>query len=170
MFFYYTRALRSKANEFKLLKEDTKNITNQLLNLLYKAPFLFRIDKNYINSMCEKYSQNYKFLDKFINYFKSQWIKYFINGMLDYSLINKSQRSNSYIENYNWRIKLKLSKFLYGKNKCKISWPLFLYFITHEEDEIKKENYNIENSTEIKSEMLINNEIKNEDIKIMKKR
>ena len=86
-FFHYTRALRSKANEFKLLKEDTKNITNQLLNLLYTAPFLFRKDKNYINSICEKYSQNYKFLDMFINYFKSQWIKYFINGMLDYRLI-----------------------------------------------------------------------------------
>ena len=70
--------------------------------------------------------------------------------MLDYSLITKSQRSNSYIENYNRRIKLKLSKFLFGKNKYKISWPLFLYFITHEEDETKKENYNIENSTEIK--------------------
>ena len=78
--------------------------------------------------------------------------KDFKNGMLDYSQISKSQRNNSYIENYNRRIKLKLSNFLYGKNKCKISWPLFLYFITHEEDEIKKENINIDNSIEIKVE------------------
>ena len=42
-----------------------------------------------------------------------------INGMLDYSLIKKSQRSNSYIENYNRKIKLKLSKYLFGKTNVK---------------------------------------------------
>ena len=70
--------------------------------------------------------------------------------MLDYSIITKSQRSNSYIENYNRRIKLKLSKFLFRKNKYKISWPLFIYFITNEEDEIKKEIFNSDNSIELK--------------------
>ena len=98
--------------------------------------------------------QEHKYLENFINYYKNQWQKYFKNGMLDYSQISKSQRSNSYIQNYNRRIKLKLSNFLYGKNKCKISWPLFLYFITHEEDEIKKENFNIDNSIEIKVEIV----------------
>ena len=39
--------------------------------------------------------------------------------MLDYSSIKKSQSSNIYIENYNRKIKLKLSKYLFGKNKCK---------------------------------------------------
>ena len=151
-FFHYTRALRSKANELKLLRGDIKNITNDFLKLLYKAPFIFRKDTNYINAICEKYMQEHKYLENFINYYKNQWQKYFKNGMLDYSQISKSQRSNSYIENYNRRIKLKLSNFLYGKNKCKISWPLFLYFITHEEDEIKKENFNIDNSIEIKVE------------------
>ena len=65
--------------------------------------------------------------------------------MLDYSNITKNQRSNSYIENYNRRIKLKLSKFLYGKNKCKISWLLFLYFIKNEENDVKENNYKLEN-------------------------
>ena len=60
--------------------------------------------------------------------------------MHDYSLIKKSQRSNSYIENYNRKIKLKLSKYLFGKNKCKITWPLFHLFIREEESETKKRN------------------------------
>ena len=75
---------------------------------------------------------------------KTYWLPYFVNGMLNYHYLNKEQRSNSYIENYNRRIKLKLSKFLYGKNKCKITWPLFLYFIKNEEEEYRKDIYNKE--------------------------
>ena len=70
--------------------------------------------------------------------------------MLDYTNLDKFQRSNSYFENYNRRIKLKLSKYLYGKSKCKISWPLFLYFIKNEEKDVKNDNYNLENKVEIK--------------------
>ena len=70
--------------------------------------------------------------------------------MLNYHYLNKEQRSNSYIENYNRRIKLKLSKFLYGKNKCKITWPLFLYFIKNEEEEYRKDIYNKELGLKIK--------------------
>ena len=53
--------------------------------------------------------------NKFLDYFTSQWMIYFNNGMLNYSGLSKSQRSNSYIENYNRIIKLKLSKIYYGK-------------------------------------------------------
>ena len=70
--------------------------------------------------------------------------------MLNYYLLSKEQRSNSYIENYNRRIKLKLSKYLYGKNKCKISWPLFLYFIKCEEEDYRKEIYNNEKGLKTK--------------------
>ena len=64
--------------------------------------------------------------------------------MLDYSNIKKEYRFNSYIENYNRRIKLKLSKYLLGKNKYKITWPLFIYFIKEEENDIKNEIINYE--------------------------
>ena len=50
------------------------------------------------------------------------------NGILDYTNLSKEERSNSYIENYNRRIKIKLSKNLYRKNKGKIYWPLFFIF------------------------------------------
>ena len=79
----------------------------------------------------------------YISYYKKQWFKYFENGILDYSNISKSQRSNSYIENYNGDINLKLSKYLYGKSKCKTSWPLFLYFIKNEEKDLKEDNYRL---------------------------
>ena len=74
----------------------------------------------------------------------------FFKGILNYGYLKKEFRSNSYIENYNRRIKLKLSKFLYGKSKVKISWPLFLYFIRNEEEDYRKENTKFENSIEIK--------------------
>ena len=64
--------------------------------------------------------------------------------MLNYKHLSKEQRSNSYIENYNRRIKLKLSKYLYLKNKCIITWPLFLYFIKKEEEDYKDEIFNLE--------------------------
>jgi len=34
---------------------------------------------------------------------------------------------------------------LFGKNKCKITWPLFHLFIREEEFETKKEIFNLEN-------------------------
>ena len=71
--------------------------------------------------------------------------------MLDYTKIKKEYRSNSYIENYNKRIKLKLSEYLFGKSKTKISWPLFNYFIKEEEHDYRTDNINIESSLEIKS-------------------
>ena len=64
--------------------------------------------------------------------------------MLNYKHLSKEQRSNSYIENYNRRIKLKLSKYLYLKNKCIITRPLFLYFIKKEEEDYKDEIFNLE--------------------------
>ena len=64
-------------------------------------------------------------------------------------MINKKYSSKGYIENYNRRIKLKLSKYLYGKSKTKISWPLFNYFIIQEEEDFRKEYRLIENSTEV---------------------
>ena len=86
--------------------------------------------------------------------------------MLNYSYLPKKFRSNSYIENYNRRIKLKLSKYLFGKSKTKISWPLFIFFIRNEEEEYRLENIKFDNSIEIKNINLNNN--KKTDIKIDK--
>ena len=84
--------------------------------------------------------------------------------MLNYSYLPKKFRSNSYIENYNRRIKLKLSKNLFGKSKTKISWPLFIFFIINEEKEFRLENIKFDNSIEIKNINLNNS--KDTNIKI----
>ena len=44
-------------------------------------------------------------------------------------------------DNYNRLIKLKLSKYLYDKSKCKNSWPILLYFIKNEEKDVKEDIY-----------------------------
>ena len=46
---------------------------------------------------------------------------------------------------------MKLSKYLFGKSKTKISWPLFIFFIRNEEEEYRLENIKFDNSIEIKN-------------------
>ena len=76
---------------------------------------------------------------------------YFVNGTLDYTTINKTLPSNSYLENYNKRIKLKLSKYLFGRSKTKISWPVFNYFVIKEENDYRWEI--IKNESEIQKKI-----------------
>ena len=74
----------------------------------------------------------------------------FFDGTLNYTKTDKEYHSNSYIENYNKRIKLKLSEYLFGKSKTKISSPLFNYFIKEKEHNYRTDNINNEPS-EIKN-------------------
>lgn len=122
-------------------------------NLLFlditKKDFYTKLKKIFdnTNNIFEKESnlieQNYKV---FFEYFSDFWLKFFKDGMLNYAYLSIEQRSNSYIENYNRIIKLKLSKFLYGKNHCIITWPLFHQFIKNEEDEYRNEILEFENA------------------------
>ena len=110
-----------------------KNLDNQILNDIFTLPFsINKTDYTNIDSFCNNYEDHYL---EFIAYFRVQWVPFFVNGILNYSYLKKEYQSNSYIENYNRRIKLKLSKYLYGKSKVKISWPLFLYFMRNEEED-----------------------------------
>ena len=68
------------------------------------------------------------------------------------------------IENYNRRIKLKLSKYLYGKNRCKITWPLFILLIKNEESDFQKEYHDLENKLEEEGKI---NLIKNLNLKVI---
>ena len=146
-FYHFVRAIKQKIKSLHILNIDNTDKDN-LLNDIFMLPFSFKTDE-YTNadSFCNKYE---KLFPEFINYFKRQWLSYFKNGFLNYSYLKKDFRSNSYIENYNRRIKLKLSKYLYGKSKVKISWPLFFYFIRSEEEEYRNDNINYENSLEFK--------------------
>ena len=82
-------------------------------------------------------------------YYLKTWLKFINNGYLNYALISIEQKSNSFLENYNRRLKIKLSNFLYGKNKINITWPIFIYFKKKEKD-YRINNYNAENNFEKK--------------------
>ena len=169
--------------ELGLYKKIDKDEVNNFLNEFYKMPFIFHDKNKILDDLKEKYSKNNSLYKDYLIYFENQWIQYFHNGMLNYQFLSKEQRSNSYIENYNRRIKLKLSKFLYGKNKCKITWPLFLYFIKQEEEDYRTDIYNKEKELTIKYKKIkkfkkikiikkkldTNNEQKDEDLKIKDK-
>ena len=86
----------------------------------------------------DKYIESFnEYFSVYFDYFKTEWEPYIRNGFLNYMWLKKEQRSNSYLENYNRRIKQKLSSFLYGKNKSRISWPLLIYFLIKEENEYR---------------------------------
>ena len=106
-----------------------------LLELLPKSKYIREI------------SQTWLYIWKFQQFFQKQWLKYFKNQILNYSKLNKDERSNIYIESNKRIIKLKLSKYLYGKNHCRISWTLFMYFIKNEEEEYRFTYSNLEKET-----------------------
>ena len=78
---------------------------------------------------------------KYAKISKKKYLSYINTGSilisLDYIYINKKQRSNSYLENYNRRIREKLGSFLTKRGKSIIPWPLFLAFIINEENYFK---------------------------------
>jgi hypothetical protein len=149
-FYHYCRNIRERAVEMGLFKKINKDEANNFLNEFYKMPFLFYQNNKILDDIKLNYSKKNSLYEDYLIYFENQWLQYFHNGMLNYQFLSKEQRSNSYIENYNRRIKLKLSKFLYGKNKCKITWPLFLYFIKQEEEDYRTDIYNKETELTVK--------------------
>ena len=86
-----------------------------------------------------------------MNYYKSFWSYYINEGYLNYIYLKKEQRPNSYLENYSRRIKTKLSSFLYGRNKCRISWPLLIFFLINEENEYRCDIYENEINLDYKN-------------------
>ena len=143
-YYHYCRNIREKTYEFKSNNKNHKNDLKLLLNELYKLPFLYHKNRDYFQTIKTKYEIIDNSLKEYLNYFENQWYPYFTKGNLDYHYLSKELRSNSYIENYNRRIKLKLCKFLFGKNHCLITWPLFLYFMKEEESDYRMETYNNE--------------------------
>ena len=110
-------------------------------------PYIYNNNVNIFEKIKDKYlgqeiKKKYKInvFEEYLSYYEKFWMPYFNNGMLNYAYLQKDQRSNSYIENYNRRIKLKLSKYLYGKKHCHISWALFIYFIKNEEEDYRLNN------------------------------
>ena len=146
-FFHYTRALRDKMKKLGLLSKEKIEESKKILNEFFSLPYTIDDELTMLDNICNKYEE---YNISFINYFRNQWIRFFQNGILIYKNLDKKFRSNSYIENYNRIIKLKLSKYLYGKSKTKITWPLFHHFILQEEEEYRKQYNKYDESLDIK--------------------
>ena len=134
----------------KIFPTDKNIKDKKFMEMLYKLPFNYYKSNNIIKDLRSRVENWESTYSDYLDYFQNQWLPYFYNGMLNYIYLDKEQRSNSYIENYNRRIKLKLSKYLYGKNHCKISWPLFLFFIKKEEEDSRMQIYETEKDLVIK--------------------
>ena len=98
----------------------------KILNEFISLPYTIDDELTILDNICNKYEE---YNLSFINYFRNQWIEFFQNIELIYKNFEKKFRANIYIGNYDRIIKFKLSKFLYGKFKTKITWSLFRRFI-----------------------------------------
>lgn len=165
-YFHYCKNIRKSALKYKIITTN-KSKNNEFLNQIYSMPFKYKGNKSNIDTILNQFrNEGY---NKFIDYFINQWIPFFLNNMLNYSNLNKNIRSNSYIENYNRRIKLKLSKYLYGKNKSLITWPILLYFIINEEQEYRNEIYDKESNLEEKFSLNYKMHIEDNNVSKIKK-
>ncbi len=80
-----------------------------MLKELLQIPFKIQKDKNIIDNIFKKY-EKFENINIFKEYFYHQWEGLIKTGILNYAYLTKQQRSNSFIENYNRRIKTELCK------------------------------------------------------------
>ena len=109
-----------------------------MIKELGSSPFLFH-NNNIISNIFDNYEKifnnnNIIIFNKYKKYFKSTWLDYFNDGSLIYIFINKVQRCNSYIQNYNLRIRGILNSFTNKICIWVILWPAFLSVIKEEEN------------------------------------
>jgi len=63
------------------------------LNGLNKLPYIYAFNNKSIENLFSKYPSQYI---EFRHYFEKYWKKFFAEGMLDFTKIQKEYRSNSY--------------------------------------------------------------------------
>ena len=64
------------------------NLDNQILNDIFTLPFsINKTDYTIVDSFRNKYEDNYP---EFIAYFRTQWIPFFVNCILNYSYLKKN--------------------------------------------------------------------------------
>ena len=96
---HYLIKYRENKNEISSCKIST------FIRELCLFPYKYHKNPNIIEETFNTYDNGTDLFLNFKNYFNKYWKTYFINGELDYAYLTKNQRSNSYIENYNGRIK-----------------------------------------------------------------
>ena len=142
--FHFVKNIRLNLLKIGLINNEIIHITDEFLKDLSSTPFRINDNPIIIEDIFEKYEKFYNNTDyykqytKFKKYFYDTWLYYYNIGSLNYIYINKIQRSNSYLENYNRRIKDILRPFLTKRGKSIIPWPLLLALIRNEEKHFRK--------------------------------
>lgn len=121
--FHYIKNIRIQALKHGLYSIDKSENIDSMIKELGADPFLFNNNSHIIEDIFDKYeyifsNNNIILFNKYKKYFISTWLSYFNDGIINYIFINKVQRCNSYIENYNHQIREILIPFT---NKIGIS-------------------------------------------------
>ena len=104
--------------KYGLLINEYLEFSENLSKEISKGPFVYYKNNYYFKDLFDEANKNIidenhkNILTKFIKYFYKNWNIYFENDILNYYSLLKIQRSNSYIENYNRRIRSILSKYI----------------------------------------------------------
>ena len=98
-----------KINKESLIFESIIKFKNEILML----PFEFNKNKDSIQNIFNNYK--HPIFNNFKTYFNNQWKSFFDKDILNYKYAIKEQHSNSFIENYNKRIKMILCKYIIFK-------------------------------------------------------
>jgi len=110
-YFHYSYNLRKKLKEYNIIKMENNEIGEGFLNDLLSIPFRIQSNENIIDEIFLKYEKNTN-IENFKKYFYNQWEDPIKSGILNYAYASIQQRSNSFIENYNRRIKTELCKYI----------------------------------------------------------
>ena len=123
--FHYVKNIRLKMSKYGFFSKFYKNLSNDLFHDLSALPFIYNDEISNIKNIFNKYkniakhddTENnkilYNILIEFEKYYNSNWKRFFKNNALNYKIITKEERSNSYLENYNKRIRDKLCKYIF---------------------------------------------------------
>ena len=116
--FHFVKNIRLNMGKYGLLINEYLEFSENLLKEISKGPFVYYKNNYYFKDLFDEANKNIidenhkNILTKFIKYFYKNWNIYFENDILNYYSLLKIQRINSYIENYNRRIRSILSKYI----------------------------------------------------------
>ena len=97
--------------EYDIIKKENINEGNEFLKDILSIPFKIQNNEKIIDDIFKKYDKDSN-INNFKNYFYKQWENIIKSGILNYAYASVQQRSNSFIENYNRRIKTELCKYI----------------------------------------------------------
>ena len=177
-YFHFIKQVRLNLGKKGLLINEFAH--EEFLKEIAKFPFIYFNNPNCFDEIFNQYKKLYinnediiKLIKNFEKYFKDTWIIFFKNNMLNYNTLKKFQRCNSYIENYNKKIKEKLGKYnnllilsyigpyLGYRGFSVVPWPIFLTFIINEENYYKNLLFETDSKFKKKDNIIYNKIISN---------